>query len=1034
MKKVSVLIMFLAFLGLQLVQAQTRQITGTVTSSADGTTIPGVQIVVVGSTIGTTTDIDGKYSLNVPESATQLQFTFVGMETMVVDISGRTTISVEMNEDLQALGEVIVLGYSTRGKNQITGSTVQVTAEELRDIPVTSVDQALQGKVAGLTINAASGTPGAIQDIRIRGVSSIQASNDPLFVIDGVPVIQTEVTGSSAFSSLSSLAAINSQDIESITVLKDASATSAYGARGSNGVIVITTVKGKAGATKFNFNANYGFQNRATTGRVALTAAQGEELYLEAVLNSFGAANGLVTPDDAYNYAVANGLNYISRYVDWRADGRPEENWGTATENANAPVYNVTLSATGGDDVSSFYASMGINHTEAIVVGNVFDRINAQLNYNRNMSKRVRFSTTNTFSYTDQTQPFLETSAYYGNPHMARYFMSPTIMARHPDGSPNIDYNAAAFNVLYLMEKNDAWNHMTRILSNSFLEVDLIKDLKFKTLAGFDYVMGSFKDYRNRHHGDGLSVNGASSLRNDQEVNMVFQNSLTYKLNLLDNHRFDFMALMEYQEYRNWYLYGYGNNFITDGLTNINSAGANYSANSTYSQWSNLSYLGMVNYSYLGKYIVDLTFRREGSSRFAADERWGNFWAVGAAWNLSQESFFAGVTLFDNLRVRGSYGVSGNNGVSSTAFMSLLSFSGQYAGAGTIVPQGFGNPVLTWEKNRNYDIGIDFAILNNRIDGQVNYYNKTTFDLLQGVPLTRTSGFTSITTNVGEMVTKGFEGVLNFDIVRSSDFNFSINANFATLNNEVTELAKDPNGEYLEINGATTSIAVGHTYNEWYMREWAGVNPDNGRPQWYVNEPDADGNIIDPDAVTETYGDAYQAYQGKSAIPTFTGGTGFHVDFKGVYLDANFYIVGGNMIEEQWDHYMWDSGWNSWGLFNGYQELMTRWQQPGDVTDVPQVRFQSRPYNNTDTSTRQLYNGDYVRLKDMVLGYNIPSSLTSKVSISGASVYVRGTNLWTFVFDERLKTGYDPETRADGYTGLETPPIKSIIFGININF
>ena len=1023
--------MFLAFLGLQLAQAQVRQITGTVTSAEDGSSIPGVQIVVVGSTIGAITDVDGNYSIDVPENAATLQFSFVGLTTQAIDIAGRSVIDVVMQEDLQALGEIIVTGYSTRGKNQLTGSTVQVSADKLRDTPVTSVDQTLQGKVAGLVINTSSGTPGSIQDIRIRGVSSIRASNSPLIVIDGVPVIQGNISGSSAFSSLSSLAAVNSSDIESITVLKDASATSAYGARGSNGVIVITTTKGKKGATKFNFSASYGFQNKAIEGRVPLTAAQGEELYLEAVVNTFGGdaiPTGPQNATEAYDYAVLNDLNYIGRYSDWRAIGRPEGDWGAATRVENAPVYNVNLSATGGDDISSFYTSLGYNHTEAIVIGNVFDRITGQLNYNRKFGKRFRFSTTNGISYTDQNLPFLETSAYYGNPHMARVFMSPTIPPRNPDGSPNIDYAAAAFNILYLHKYNVNWNHMLRLMSNSFIEFDIIDNLTFKTQAGFDFVFGQYKDYRNRHHGDSESENGSSWNVWDQDFNMVFQNSLAYKLTFLDNHRVDFMALMEFQKYKSWYISAYGENFITDGLTNVNSAGANFDGNTTFDDWANLSYLGMVNYSFMGKYIIDLTYRREGSSRFAGDQRWGNFWAVGVAWNISQENFMAGVSFIDNLRFRGSYGVSGNNGVGTNAYQSLLSFSGDYGGLGAIVPSGFGNPVLTWEKNKNYDVGIDFAILGNRIEGQLSYFNKETYDLLQSVPLTRTSGFTGIIRNVGSMVSQGFEGLLDFNIIRTSVFNLSLSANFATLKNEVTELAKDPEGEYIEISTSYDRIAVGHTFEEWYMREWAGVNPANGNPQWYINRDE------DPDALTEIYDEADRVWIGKSAIPTLTGGAGLHVDFKGVYIDANVYFAGGHMIEEQWDHYMWDSGWNSWGLFNGYKELMTRWQNPGDVTDVPQVRFESRPMNNTYTSTRQLYPGDYMRLKDLVIGYNLPSAIISKVKLSGAQVYVRGTNLWTYAFDERTRAGYDPETRADGHTGLETPPIKSIVFGININF
>ncbi|TFH37866.1 MAG: SusC/RagA family TonB-linked outer membrane protein [Bacteroidia bacterium] len=1030
MKKVLVVIIFLAFLGLQLVQAQTRQITGTVTSAADGSTIPGVQVVAVGTTIGTTTDIDGQYSLNVPESATTLKFLFVGMETQEIDIFDRSKINVELSEDLTAVGQVIVLGYSTRAKNQITGSTVQIAGDELKDVPVTSVDQALQGKVAGLVINTSSGTPGSIQEIRIRGIGSILSkdSNDPLIVIDGVPVTQRNISGSTARSSLSSLAAINSNDIESITILKDASATSAYGARGSNGVIVITTRKGKVGQTRFNLNTSYGFQNKAVDGRQELTAAQREELYLEGVYNSFGVANGF-TREEAFDYALANNFNEAFTLQRWRLDGRREGDWGGAMINKNAPVLNVNLSTRGGDEKSSFYASFGYTNNEAVVVGNVFERFTGNLNYQRNMGKRVRFSTTNTVSQTNQDRVYLEPSVYWANPNLARYFAPPTYYPWNADGTPATD-NPTSYNYLYLVEHDVVWNKMLRIMTNNFLEVDIIEGLKFKTLVGLDFVLGTYKSHQNRNYGDGFQENGTTSSNIDQDFNMVFQNSLDYRLTFLDNHRIDFKALMEFQEYRSYYLSGYGENFSTDGLTNINSTSANWQAGSSFVDWMNLSYLGMINYDYLGKYIADFTYRREGSSRFAADQRFGNFWAVGVAWNMGMENFLAGVSFINNLRLRGSYGVSGTPGDGSIAYQSLLSFGGDYAGEGAVTPSGFGNPSLTWEKNRNYDVGFDFAVLNNRIDGSFAYFNKETYDLLQNVPLTRTSGHSSVTSNVGSMVNKGIEALINIDIIRSNDFNLSIGGNFATLANEVTELAKDGFGNDIAIFNSdnTRGVAVGHPFAEYHMRKWAGVDPANGWPLWYVNGKD------DTEGTTSVYSDATAEFQGTSAIPTYSGGTSFHIDFKGVYFDASIYFAGGHSVNERWAQYQWDSGRNATDLYNGVVELMDRWQEPGDITDIPVILHSYIHHENSLASTRFLFDGDFMRAKDLVLGFNLPESILSKIKVGGAQIYVRGTNMFTWVKDEKMKNGYDPEIYDDGRTGFQTPPIKSLIFGLNLNF
>ena len=958
------------------------------------------------------------------------------MVSVEVEIAGRAVINAQLAQDRTALDEVIVLGYSTRGKNQITGSTVQVSGESLKQIPVMSVDQALQGKVAGLVVNTISGTPGAFQEIRIRGVSSIGASNSPLFVIDGVPVNNEELSGRDWYSSFGAMSSLSTADIESVTVLKDASATSAYGARGSNGVIVITTTKGKQGRTNFNLSASYGIQNKAVEGREVLTAAQREELWLEGIINSsaaglHGIPAGITTPVQAWAHAVATptttGYGGVNGYAAWRAAGRPENDWGAAVLNKNAPIYNLNLSASGGKDGNSFYTSLSYMNNEAVVIGNLFERISGQLNLTQKLSEKVTFNTLNSVSYTNQNKIFLENSAYYANPHSLKFFMAPTQGPYNADGTYNLDLGGASYNILYLQEANESWNHVLRGTTNNSLEWEIIENLKFRTVVAMDFILGRFKDYSNKNHGDAVPEGGSSTMSVDEDFNIVYQNSLDYSYSLND-HKFDFKALIEYQQYSSWFTDGYGESFVTDGLTNIASTGANWDADGSFSDWSNLSYLGMVNYNYLGKYIADFTFRREGSSRFPAESRFGNFWAVGGAWNLSQENFMSGVSFVDNLRLRASYGISGNSGVSLNSFQALLSFSGSYAGAGTSNPSGYGNPVLTWEKNKNYDIGIDFAVLNSRIDGQISYYNKETFDLLQSVPLTLTSGFSSVNKNVGSMVNKGIEGIFNFGIVKTQDFNIDLSVNFATLNNEVTELAKDGLGNYINAtSSATRAIEVGHTFMEWKVREWAGVDPATGDPLWYINR------TVD-ETTTTNYNLATRQFVGESAIPTLTGGGGLHMDYKGVYIDVNFYYAGGHKVFEDWTFYTWDNGLYATNGGNGAALLLDRWQKPGDITNVPKIMHTTDYRLGQRSSTRQLFDGDYMRLKDLVLGFNIPASIASKAKLQGASVYVRGTNLWTYAFDAETRKGFDPETGSDGFTGLETPPIKSIIFGINVNF
>jgi len=482
MKKILSFFALLLITG-SLVMAQTVQIKGTVTSAEDGLGIPGVTVSVKGTTVGVITDSNGQFTLNVPQGSKTLVFSYVGMKTMEVDITGRTVVDVVMESDVLAVGEVIVTGYATRIKNELTGSTVQISGDVLRNVPVVTMTQALQGKVAGVTISASSGTPGSIQDIRIRGVGSITGSNDPLIIIDGAPVVNNNFTGSTAMSSLSALAAINSNDIESITVLKDASATAAYGSRGSNGVIVIATKKGKQGKTNFDFTASTGFQNNAVKGRTPLTGEHRRELFLEAIYNTYGEANGF-TEDEAYDFMVDNNLDY-GDLSGW--DGT-EGNWGDIITNQNAPVTNISLSATGGDNISSFYASLGYNKTEATVIISDLKRITGTLNYTRKLANTIKFSINMNASNTFQNA-YLEQSSYFANPNLTKYFMSPWLNPYNEDGTPNIDLATSLFNPLYLGEHDINTNDLTRALTSSYVEWEIIKNLKFRTFISLDYTL-----------------------------------------------------------------------------------------------------------------------------------------------------------------------------------------------------------------------------------------------------------------------------------------------------------------------------------------------------------------------------------------------------------------------------------------------------------------------------------------------------------------------------------------------------------------
>lgn len=994
--------------------AQNKSIAGRVIFVEDSIAIPGVSVVARGTTIGTVTDASGAFQLKIPEKSQTLVFSFVGMKTQEIPISSNN-FNVLLHPDHIGISEIIAIGYSTKEKNEITGSTFQVKGSEVANVPVTSVDQALQGKVPGLVVSAPSGTPGTMQDLRIRGVGSITASNNPLFVIDGVPVINTDFTGEVQRSTFGALSTLNSEDIESITILKDASATSAFGARGSNGVIVITTKKGNFGETRFNVNSSVGFQNNATEGWKMLNGTQREELMLEAVHNTYN-----VPIDEAYDFLIEKNITNSLKIWNETYD-RKEGNWADLLQNKNALVQNYDISASGGDEISTFFASLGYNNTEATVFGGGFQRISGKFNFQRNFSQKVKFGVNLNVSNSRQ-DAFLEQSAYFGNPHFTRFLMSPWEQPYLKDGETlNTALTTSAQNTLYTLENDVYRNDLTRGILNSFIEWKIIGNLVFKTVYAGDYNVAAYHGYQNRVHGEGKATGGKGYQSVTRIYNWVSQNSLDYK-QLFNKHSFAFKALMEYQENNNNFLSGSGEGFPADGLVYLSAANSNLDVNGSFSDWKNLSYLGMFNYNYAAKYIADFTYRYEGSSLFAPDNRFGNFWSAGAAWNISEENFLKEIKYIDNLRIRGSYGLSGSSAIGINQYQALLAYDKSYADEGAIYPKQIGNPNLTWEKNKNLDIGIDYALFDGRIMGSVAWYNKNTYDLLQLVPLSRTMGHESMMMNAGSMVNNGFEAVIHGAIIRSDDFNFNVTFNIATVNNEVTQLAKDAVGNDINIENLTRKVAVGQPVYAWYMRKWAGVNPENGNAQWYVNGKD--GNV------TENYYAAKKEWQGESAIPKFTSGVLTHFDFKGFFADVNLYYAGGHKVYEDFSFLTHHTGFYSFSLFNGVDELMGRWQKPGDITDIPKVWYGNK--DDSRESTRFLFEGDYLRIKDLVFGYNLPQKLTKKIGCYNIVCSVRGTNMFTFAKDGGLK--FDPEVGADGMTRLTTPPVKSVVFGINLSF
>nr|WP_297307124.1 SusC/RagA family TonB-linked outer membrane protein [uncultured Flavobacterium sp.] len=1017
------ILFFILFYSAITLAQEKQKITGIVTSQ--DLPLYGVSVMIENTDEGAITEEDGSYAIYAKQGDV-LRFSYLGLQDVTKTVGLSIFINVSMNDDSSVLDEIVILGYGQKkNKNELTGNVVQISGDEISKAPLASADQALQGKVAGLTLAGDSGTPGSTQSIRIRGMNSVSASNDPLIVIDGIPVTNSNLTGDANSSSLSALSAINSSDIENITVLKDAGATSVYGARGANGVILITTKRGKSGETRYEFSSSIGFQNNAVKGPTPLSGQKKMDYALEAFNNTYN-GGGVFDYDAVYNQMITAMPNETAGLQNWIDQGKPNNDWSKWLQNKDALVNILNFSATGGDEKSNFYASLGYNKTEGTMIGSDFRRVSGLFSFDRQLSDRVDFGFSANVSNIKQ-EGILEQGAYYSNPNMIRYFMSPWNSAYGPDGQLNINRSllSGLHNPLYTLPNNIRYNDVIRAISNVKVSYKITEDLRFNTQMALDYNYTYFRNFNNPFHGDGASYHGYAENSASSYFQYNTQNSLDYRFYIADNHRFDVKVLMEYEKMKLNYLYGVGYN-IPEGFNMLGNASKDFRASATFADQANLSYLGLINYSFNNKYLVDLSLRREGNSKFSPKNRWGTFWSAGAAWNIMNEEFMIGSETISLLRLRGSYGVTGNSGIGRNKYQNTL-VTERYDGQTGFVPGQIGDDI-TWEKVYKSDIGLNLGFLQNRITASVAYYNSLTKDLLLAVPVTRTSGFVNVLKNAGELKNNGWEFEFSAQVIEKENFSWSVYGNFATLKNKVTSMPIMPDGDKLTPTSSFTRIEEGHPIRGWYMKKYAGVNPETGDAQWYVNGKDGE--------VTSKYADAKVAWQGGSAIPTYSGGFGTQIEIGNFFVNANLSFSGGNKVYEDWGNYVQGTSSTALLTFNSTDYVDDRWQKPGDITDVPKFTINSN--NNASVSTRFLKDGDFVRLRDVSFGYNFDKKDLQQLKLSGLTLSVRGTNLYTWVKDKSLK--FDPEVGANasdgsyGYVGFISPPVKSVVFSVNVKF
>ena len=979
---------------MQISLAQEKSVSGTITSVSDNMPLPGVSVIVKGTTRGVQTDFDGNYTINVRVGET-LRFSFVSMKSTEIIVGASNTINLGMDEDVSSLDEVVIVGYGTKSTVNETSSASIVSSKEMEDRPIASVNNLLKGFSTGVVVNSGSGQPGAASVVRIRGISSLNAGTEPLYVIDGVPVISGDYSRLNTTSDV--LSSINSNDIESMTVLKDASATALYGARAANGVILITTKTGKSGTPRFSFSMESGFNDKAVEGPKSLNAAQWAELNDEGRINVAGQAQAGWTNANLN----PNGI---------------DTNWGDEIERGTANQQQVNFSISGGTDKLRYYTSLGFFDQESIVRNSDFNRTSGRLKVTYKLSDKITIGQNISTGFTNLKS--LSSGGGFANPMLAKYFARPSDPVRNADGSfflgpaGNPRLSNGLFNLPMLLENNFTKARTLKLTGITDFSYNITNKLNFSSRLSLDNTMIEEDSYQNPLHGDGFTPTGRAYAYDTRVFDYVLQNSLNYDFNLGDKNNFSILFVQEAQknQYRNVSASSEG--FGKGGFYTV-SVGSNIlGAAGTRSQSSNAAYLGSLSYNHDGKYFLDGTFRREGNSNFAEGNKWGNFWSISGAWDIAKESFLDNNAI-NELKLRVSYGQVGNASIGSTSSLEYFSFGGEYGGRIPLFIGGVANPDLTWEVNKPLNFGLDFGLFNNRLTGSFDYFIKKTEDLLYSIPLSLTTGQSSKFVNAGSLENRGYEIGLGGKIF-DGEFNWNSRINFSFVENELTTLLNN------DVISGTKILREGESINTYYMRKWAGVDPANGDPLWFLNGKDG--------ATTNLYAKAERNLQGNS-LPNYTGGFINNFSYKGFTLETMLTFALDYKVFDGWANYM-QSGGTYTQNYPGYANNIDRWQQAGDVALNPKQVF-NNGNQNAATSTRFLYDGDHIRFSNLQLGYDLTKVFPS-TTFSSVLLYVRGTNIFTYTFDDLLE--HDPETRTSGQTDLDLPPLKSYTVGVKVSF
>lgn len=957
------------------------RVTGQIISADDNQPVIGVSIIEKGTTNGVITDVDGNYSIMVTKSPASLQFSYIGMKTVEKEFTAATRFDLKMESSAEMVDEVVVVAYGVRKKGTTTGSMSVVKDKIMEAVPTPSFDQALQGQASGLQVLSSSGEPGAVANFKIRGINSINAGTEPLFILDGVAV------SSEDFS------AINPSDIESVSVLKDASSTSIYGARAANGVIVITTKRGRVG----------------DNGKIAVRAQYGVSSL------AYGKWDVMNTTE-RLNYEEEIGLRKAGSY-DRELLERTNIDWRDVVYNDAASFYSTEIQTSGATQGGfNYFISGNIFSQDGIAVGSSYDRYTFRANLEAKINNWFKVGSNATFAY-EKISEAQEGEYTNSTPISASRLMLPYWNPYKEDGSwaSAADGSWTGSNVNPMEWQTTNWNDTNKwkVIATAFAELRPLPGLTLRTLGGIDFL-----DMRSNNETSpdfvGNQGEGAIGRGFSRATNLTWTNTISYLFDIKDDHHFNVLLGQEAVDNQSDAFSVIGRGQTNSYLVNLSAATRADIPTDSRSGSTYLSFFGRAEYNYLGKYFVDLSARRDASSRFGTNSRWANFWSVGTMWNAKAESFLENVSWLDNAQLLASIGTSGNSSIPDYDHLALVAGGPIYGLEGQVLPglapYSKGNEDLTWEKTTILNITMKLGFL-NRFNLTAEFYNKYTSDMLMAVPVSVVGGYSTRWSNMGAMVNRGVDLDLNVNVLKFKDFLWTVSANASYNKNEIKELYEGRD-EY-ELSTTGLFLKKGHSFGEFYTNRFAGVNPANGDALWYDKNGNLTNECLDEDKVLV----------GKSYIAPWQGGFGTSLSWKGLTVSTQF-----SWVADRWmmnnDRYFNESN----GTFVNYNQskkmLYDRWKKPGDVATVPRYGIAAQ------LDSRFLEDASFLRWKNLMVSYTLPANLLAPLKVvENIRVYAQGQNLLTFTKFQ----GMDPESSMNIYAA-QYPMSRQFSIGLEIGF